>query len=120
MELFLLYFWLKLDAIQTLLIYCTVFGGMGLFAYFLFNGIEYSNSWNEIAHRKKLIAIWLALVFTAVAMPSRTDVAILVGANYAFKVAETPEAQKAMLLLRTKANELMDEELQKMTKKENK
>ena len=60
----------------------------------------------------KYMLMFLALVGV---IPSKSDVAILVGANYAFKAADTPEAQKVMTLIRKKANEMLDEQLKEET-----
>ena len=60
---------------------------------------------------KLWIKITLALTVCSIILPSKTDVAILVGANYALKAAETPEAQKVMSILRAKANEILDAEI---------
>lgn len=114
MELLLIYFWLKLNAIITLSVICTAALGLVLFITFLY--VIDGNKYSTVQHRKKTVTGFIFFLLLSIAIPSRTEVAILVGASYAFKVAETPEAEKAMKLIRAKANELMDEEINKITK----
>jgi hypothetical protein len=48
------------------------------------------------------------------------DVAILVGASIAIDVARSPEGEKAVRLLRMKVNEVLDEEISKIGRKDSK
>lgn len=121
MELMLLYFWLKLNTIITFLIIISalliVIGVLCVFSY-LDNStyerpITLAGSFKAFSRAGMLGVLTLVLAF---GIPNRTETAILVGANYAFKAAETPEAQKVMTLIRKKANELLDEELEKNSK----
>jgi hypothetical protein len=107
MELFLLYIWLKLgsifwfifaSAVVSFIVFLIAAGG---------DDVEIAKIWVKIA---------LALSVCATILPSKTDVAILVGANYALKAAETPEAQKVMTILRAKANEILDAEIKEQVK----
>jgi hypothetical protein len=117
MELFLLYIWLKLGSILTFLILLTVVG----FAITLFMTLDIGMNREDYIKEKRLKEItdfrkvaFIATITAGLAstfLPSKTDVAILVGANYAFKAVETPEAQKVMTLIRKKANKMLDEEL---------
>ena len=121
MELFLLYFWLMLGNISTFLGILTFIG----FAITLFMTMDIGINRDDYVRNKRLkeltdfrkatfiATILIGLVVTF--LPSKTDVAILVGANYAFKAADTPEAQKVMTLIRKKANEMLDEQLKEET-----
>ena len=122
MELFLLFIWLKLGSISTFLVILSVVS----LAITLFMTMDIGISRDDYVKEKRLkeltdfrnaafiTTITAALVATF--LPSKTDVAILVGANYAFKAADTPEAQKVMTLIRKKANEMLDEQLKEETK----
>jgi hypothetical protein len=117
MELFLLYIWLKLGSISTFLIFLTVVG----LAVTLFMTIDIGlnredyikeNRLKELTDfRKTAFIVVVTAGLGATFLPSKSDVAILVGASYAFKAADTPEAQKVMTLIRKKANEMLDEQL---------
>lgn len=121
MELLLLYFWLKLNTIIAFLGITSgtliVIGVLCVFSYFDNSAYErpitLAGSFKAFSRAGIAGVLMLALTF---AIPDRTETAILVGANYAFKAAETPEAQKVMTLIRKKANELLDEELEKNSK----
>jgi hypothetical protein len=107
MELFLLYIWLKLGSI-----FWFIFASA--FVSFIVFLIAAAYEEGEIA--TLWIKIALALSVCATLLPDKTDVAILVGANYALKAAETPEAQKVMTILRAKANEILDSEIKEQVK----
>jgi hypothetical protein len=117
MELFLLYIWLKLGSISTFLILLAVIG----FAVTLFMTLDIGVSRKDYVKEKRLkeltdfrkaaFIVMTTAGLGATFLPSKSDVAILVGASYAFKAADTPEAQKVMTLIRKKANEMLDEQL---------
>jgi hypothetical protein len=121
MELFLLYIWLKLSSVVVVLSLATV--GTVFCIIYNFIGMEnYEEEKYPTLHAlykkqcNKCCVVGMVLVFLLVIIPSKTDVAILVGANYAFKAVDTPEAQKVMTLIRKKANEMLDEELKEEKK----
>ena len=116
MELFLLYFWLKLDLIAGWLAALNA-ALVILLVVFQIISIEEAGDYkySPVHKGKKYIAAAFLFLAFNIGLPSKTDVAILVGANYAFKAAETPEAEKVMKLLRTKANQMLDEEIAKVT-----
>lgn len=108
MELFLLYLWLKLNSI----IGASIGLAIAACGATLFGLMWWSVERNRLMpHFKKAVAAIIALFAMAVLLPSKTDVAILVGGHYALKMADTPEAAKVMSVLRLKANELLDEQL---------
>lgn len=118
MELFLLYFWLKLDTISNAFLIAGVLTIILIFKRVIMN--------KDIREPKDIVftrsdTIWALLAFsfflTSNLLPSKKDMAILIGAHYAIKVASTPEADKAFALLRQKVNEVLDEELSKVGKK---
>lgn len=63
---------------------------------------------------KKWVYLSIFCVATGFLMPSKTDIAILVGASIAIDFAKSPEAEKVSILLRGKANELLDAEIKKL------
>jgi hypothetical protein len=122
MELFLLYIWLKLEAIKAFLILiCFVLIAVSAWSavhisgyYEHYYGKDFVKQMTDRRNKAfKYMLVFLALVGI---IPSKADVAILVGANYAFKAADTPEAQKVMTLIRNKANEMLDEQLKEEKK----
>jgi len=121
MELLLLYFWLKLNTIIAFLGFASgiliVISILCVIVYLdtsaYGDGPTLGGSFKAFSRAGVAGVLLLVLTF---AIPNRTETAILVGANYAFKAAETPEAQKVMTLIRKKANELLDEELEKNSK----
>lgn len=133
MELFLLYLWLKLDSVSALLAILLTFsmGLIGLFWLFmdtirgqidtrmaipnlseLKNRLAYYHSW-----RKRAVFFSLGCAILLTVFPSSKDVAILVGASLALDVVRSPEGAKVTSLLRGKANEILDAELQKLSPK---
>lgn len=122
MEIVLLYFWLRLDALVNLFVAAQVSAALGSVVFivaWLVNRDFYEET-AAIAFRYAKRMFWFAflpLTVAVVAIPSKTDVAILVGAHYAFKIGETPEAAKVMTLIRAKANDLLDEAIEEARKK---
>lgn len=118
MELFLVYCWLKLDALQiffTVFAFCgwLIFGGLHLCA-----GESYERKLEEKCRRIAKWVGWFA-VFSlpmAILLPSSKDVAILVGTSYGLDLARSPVGAKVQSLLLQKANKLLDEELAKGAK----
>ena len=107
MELFLLYIWLKLGSIFWFIV-------AGMIVSLVVGVVLAENG--EDYYAKLWFKIALAFSICAMLIPSKTDVAILVGANYALKAAETPEAKKVMTILRAKANEILDAEIKEQVK----
>ena len=67
-----------------------------------------------ISNNSKKIIAFLVICFSLVTfLPSKTDIAILAGGYYALETVKSPEGQKVVSLLRKKANEFLDEELNK-------
>ena len=119
MELFLIYIWLKLD----ILFYFVGVITAGAIVACLFSAMNMDKTWEGVDYvkrnkqnRDKYFIYSVIFSVALIAIPSKTDVAILVGANYAFKAAATPEAQKVMTLIRKKANEMLDEQLKEEKK----
>lgn len=124
MELFLLYLWLKLDSIITVLGFVCFLSVVALGIYYICRSVDYCD--NYIRDRKEsyvafdaghknlkkylVLAIPFSLI-TAVALPDSKDTAILVGASYAIDLAKSPEGVKVQSLIRKKANEYLDEAL---------
>lgn len=134
MDLFLVYMWLKLDAVSKgigALIFISVLIGLVCLLVRLIsagepfdkycNSEEQRESWRsahkKLEHAVKLSTLcFLSLGAVATFMPSSKDVAILVGVHYVNKAIETPEAAKVQTLLRLKANEMLDKHIQEATK----
>lgn len=120
MELLALYVWLKLNFIIGIFI-----GALILSILIAIGGWAWTTDGNTRDEDKERVKMWKPIFFkrlipTAIIcllmagmIPSRTDVAVLVGGHYALKLSETPEAGKIMSLLRKKANEILDSELAK-------
>lgn len=71
------------------------------------------STWSVIKTKMYAGAICIGL---ALMLPSKTDVAILVGSSIALDVVKSPEGQKIGTLIRGKANELLDAEISKLSK----
>lgn len=123
MELIFLYIWLKLDVItRLLLVLAGVCGAMAIVSAVAIESIsvyasdgertEHNATWQRRRNRFFVAAIPLFIISALV--PSKTDVAVLVGASMAIKFANSPEGEKVSTLLRGKANEILDEELKKL------
>lgn len=115
MELFVIYLWLKLEAIQGLFLFLAFVLTVSTLVVSIYYAVEHNEF---MPHFKKLIGSIIICVLTITAIPSKQDVAILVGTHYALKLTDTPEAGKVMTLLRKKANDLLDEEINSTNKKE--
>jgi NADH:ubiquinone oxidoreductase subunit 6 (subunit J) len=113
MELLLIYLWLKLDSLNTLIVIAGAVAAIATFGCFMFGSIEQEEI--GITWGKRGVFAVVVCATLAVAMPSSKDVAILVGASYGLDLAKSSEGQKAWTLIRGKANELLDEELKKLT-----
>jgi len=118
MELFILYLWLKIDTIIGFFI----FAGCSSVIALIFSAIRFSDYSDTLDKKKywntkiKVFLVLIPLLFsTGNLIPSKQDTAILVGAHYALKVAESPEAAKVMTLLRQKADTMLDEAISKET-----
>lgn len=118
MELFLLYLWLKLDLFSSI---CTLlFMGGGFLGGFLFCISADSDHPGDVKGRsfaKKLLIVALICGPIAMLLPSKKDAAILVGGHFALQAVQSPEAAKIISVLRLKANELLDEQLNPKEKK---
>lgn len=131
MELFVLYLWLKLDAVLGLMIGLIVLSGVTLFIGTIVAANEdlpYTEARDKdnrrIQHTWSTwpVTRWSTIVMavalpTAVLMPSSKDAAILFGAHYAIKASEVPEGAKVMTLLRQRVNAYLDEALAEPAKK---
>lgn len=115
MELFLIYLWLNLSTIS----FTFALAGIGLFLVF---GIKWMYQCEELKKNiptgyqkvKHLLYLSIAAFLIAIFIPSKTDVAILVGSSIAIDMAKSPEGAKVATLLRGKANELLDAEIAKI------
>lgn len=134
MDLFLVYLWLKLDTISSftalvivVCVCCIV--ALGITIANAYDDMGYSWGKEPEAKARNLARIawakkWNKVFFISIlcfslfklVLPSSKDVAILVGVHYVNKAIETPEAAKVQTLLRLKANELLDKQIQEATK----
>ena len=111
-ELLLIYLWLKLDSVSTLLTLATCAAGMLLIVltmWFYIEGVD-STFWSWPPIRRFAIALAILLPIS-ILIPNSKDLAILVGAHYAIEASKTPEAAKVMTLIRRQANKMLDEAL---------
>jgi 4-hydroxybenzoate polyprenyltransferase len=122
MDLFLIYLWLQLPSIFAfmffLLFFCIVVTIMTI-NYFRpisrYRETDETKEVDKLANKrlKKAAKIGCSCVFTLIllisALPSKQDVAILVGAAYAFDLAKSPTGQKVKTLLVSKAEAMLDE-----------
>jgi hypothetical protein len=112
MELFLLYVWLKIDTLiflswAFLIISCIILAAVNLSCW-----IDSGEIPNLIKNNsKKIVSALLICLSLGVFLPTKTDLAILVGGYYALETVKSPEGQKIVSLLRKKANEILDKEL---------
>lgn len=124
MELFLLYLWLKVDT------FIGFFSTLGIISTNLFViTLGWSlqvDSWEDgykagVTFRTKLWKRWILLPISCLALatllPSKTDIAVLVGGSYALDVAKSPEAAKLMTVIRGKANEILDQQIKDLKEK---
>lgn len=129
MEVFLVYLWLKLDTFigitTSLWIGLAIFVAASTF-HILNNGNhiyeDYQKEWQQTKGRSwrkwRNYSLVSALIFyiLSAAIPTSKETAILVGASIAVDVAKSPEGTKVAALLRGKANELLDEQINKLKK----
>lgn len=119
MELFLLYVWLKINTLVVSLNMLGAAAALGAIVCF----INVSETHDHDKKKKWLKYAWkwvriapIVLGFAAL-IPSKTDIAILVGASVALDMAKSPEGVKVGTLLRGKVNEVLDEAIKEMTPK---
>lgn len=141
MEIFLLYLWLKLDLIQSVLSSIFAFSALALAILYCMKSSDQSDldfmlyvskaAEDKILRQKGKVTsytkpiskfLWAAglSLFVAIIIPTQTQTAALVGAHYALKASESPEMQKVYTLMRLKANELLDKEIAEATKADKK
>lgn len=120
MELFLIYIWLKLDAVIGMLY---IVGGIGLLLCGFALIPRLVDRWDTeptsgdlrvIKLHNRSILISSALIFFGMLLPTAQDTAVLVGSSIAIDVAKSPEGTKIATLLRGKANEILDEQLKQL------
>lgn len=120
MELFLIYIWLKLNAVIGMLY---IVGGIGLllcgFALILrlvdrWDTEPTSNDLRAIKLHNRMLLISSVSLFVGMLLPTAQDTAVLVGSSIAIDVAKSPEGTKIATLLRGKANEILDEQLKQL------
>lgn len=120
MELFLLYLWLKINTLIGALVGAGIVFVIAAAICFL----NASDAQDQSDSEKKWLKYawrWLMAAPFSVAVsliiPSKTDIAILVGASVALDMAKSPEGVKVGALLRGKVNEVLDEAIKEMTPK---
>lgn len=110
MELLLVYLWLKLGAIKVLLSVILAVITTVMPTVFVFRrdmNAKERDAWDK--HKSLRRSIFVSLVLLVTFLPSKTDVAILVGSSIAIDMKNSPEAEKVGTLLRQQANKLLDE-----------
>ena len=109
MELVLLYVWMKLGALYTLICICA---GVSLLCAVIcaIAHVDYPKEgyWNLC---KKWLISCTALVVISATIPTQNQVAVLVGTHYALELSKSPEGQKTVSIVRAKANSYLDEQL---------
>jgi len=112
MELFLLYIWMKLGVLFSLVI---ISGILCLFTAFILGSChgDYPDKgyWNLC---KKWLILGTTLVLISATIPTQNQVAVLVGTHYALELGKSPEGQKIVSLVRAKANNYLDEQLKEL------
>lgn len=124
MEVFFVYLWLKLDAVHSTLggtqvVFAIIAIGCGVVAFFC-KAEGDDEDWEKIGAPVRRVVIWSLAIFslcglTRLVLPTAQQTAVLVATHYAFKVVNTPEAEKLMTLVRAKANAMLDEEIKALT-----
>jgi len=116
MELFLMYLWLKLDAILTVMFFLTI--PLGVIAFVISMYIHTAGStlskeeqYASLKVRNRLIYGMIFCAALALFVPTSKQIAVLVGTNYALELARSPEGAKISQLIRKKANDFLDEQL---------
>ena len=115
MELFLLYLWLKLEALHWLLSILQIPVGIVSGGILLYTCVESpAKEDRTVFYGKVLGLVWIGLIFLKLIIPTQTQVAVLVGAKVAMDMATSPEGTKVATILRGKANEFLDSEISKL------
>ena len=120
MEVLFVYLWLKLDTFIPILVaygFCctTVIPSVysiGRPSSYLYGRDElaaYETKWAKIAKRTFISGVVALAIATL--LPSSKETAILVGTSYAVALAKSPEGVKVGTLIRKKANQFLDEQI---------
>ena len=128
MEVFLVYLWLKLDILIVCATFIAILSGIiGVItpsAVLLADGDSYNpERWRAErgliwkARRNLGLKIFIPFLLFVILVPSSKDTAILVASSVAIDVAKSPEGEKIGKLIRGKANEMLDKELENLTSK---
>ena len=115
-EALLLYLFTRVNVLLTASVVLIALGGMAMFIGAMFANIERGHGPSEIfaanwfkTIRNCIIACFVVLII----VPSQRDLAIIVGGTLAVHAAKSDTARKILDL----ANQVLDEELNKRTKK---
>lgn len=120
MEVLFVYLWLKLDTFIPILVaygFCCTTIIPSVYAIGIPSGYlcspdekaKYEIKWAKTSKRAFISGV-VALVI-AILLPSSKETAILVGTSYAVALAKSPEGVKVGTLIRKKANQFLDEQI---------
>ena len=119
MEIFLLYLWLKINSFIEFFQCYSVILVFVVIGYCTINGIVNDTNFIDSLKRCKLATAGAVMFgILGVILPTKGDIAILVAGNYAIDIAKSPEAGKLMTVIRGKANEMLDEQIKQLDKKQ--
>lgn len=120
MEVFLVYLWLKVDSLLTLLFVIALLLFVLTSVFYSFGRMDcYQDEKDDFiakhwGNAKKAYKIGMVLLISSLMIPSSKEIAILVGTSYAVDFAKSPEGAKIGQLIRKKANDFLDEELKEI------
>lgn len=121
MDLFLLWVWLRLDTLIGILGMTAAVSWLLAFLSGVLRLLAADEGESEVKTLVEKLNSWVivaAIVATCglVLLPSSKDVAVMVGYYYGKEALQSPIGQKAQKVLLGKANEILDQELEKLKK----
>lgn len=127
---FLVYLWLKLDAVITAVATSCFMYVLFIFIKRVFDGEntrDYSRSYRPETYEKamkniedfqkklkKRMTIVALILFTCIAIPNSNQVAVLAATHYTQELVQSEEGQKIVQLVRKKAAKYLDEQLKEL------
>lgn len=127
MELVLIYLWLKLDLLLSIISGFLWLSAIGTAATLPpWETDSYSKEITEelerlqkakerrLVWRKRWATIFMGLLIPFLLIPNSKETATLVLSHYALSLAQSPEGEKVFKLIRATANNILDAELQKL------
>lgn len=111
MELVLLYLWMKLDGTIILMSVIAIIAGLLIFFKKMSNAIDKTDYPIKLE-----VWVYVVALILATGLPTSKQTGVLVVTHYGIKMAESDIGHKIVELAKAKANEYLDDQIEKVKK----